>query len=163
MSTVIREYYTNGILKATGLILNGVREGKWLFYYESGQLQREVNYSKGIEDGAWKMWHENGNLYLDQFIENGHTKGIWREYYENGRIKEVGEYIDGEYWPNDFWSEEGTQLLKNGTGKKIERFGYSGLDVFEHFYENGKLVKEVKVSTAKFGSFRPSSGTDLSL
>ena len=130
----IKEYYSKNCLKAEGILKDGKKEGLWIYYY-----------TMGIENGIWRMWHENGNIYIEQNKNNGKTKGLWKEYYENGKIKEIGEYLEDEYMPKDFWDEEGNQLLKNGNGKKIEKFGYLGIDVFEHYIENGKLVKEVRI------------------
>jgi antitoxin component YwqK of YwqJK toxin-antitoxin module len=141
----VKEYYSENCIKAEGSVENGKKEGLWIFYYPDGKKNKEINYKVGIENGIWLMWHENGNLYIEQSKINGKTNGLWKEYYENGKIKEIGEYIEGVYTPKDFWDEEGNQLLKNGNGKKIEKFGADLIDVFEHYFENGKLVKEVRV------------------
>lgn len=138
-----------------GSITNGLREGKWHFFYDTGRICKEISFHKGVEDGQWKMWHENGNLYLVQCKENGSTVGVCSEYYENGQIKEVGEYINESYYPLDFWTEAGEQLLKRGTGKKIEKFGYLELDVVEQYYQEGRFVREEKVSSAKYNNFKP--------
>jgi antitoxin component YwqK of YwqJK toxin-antitoxin module len=150
-----KEYYDSGHLKAEGVNQNGLKDGKWIFFFESGIVCREIHYSRGIENGIWKMWHENGNLYIEQNKLDGKSVGYWKEYYESGAIKEIGEYINNEYLPIDFWDEGGNQLLKNGTGKKIEKFGSLGLDVYEHYYESGRLTKEVKISNAEYGRFIP--------
>ena len=141
----IKEYYSENCIKAEGWIENGKKEGLWIFYYPNGKKDKEINYKLGIENGIWLMWHENGNLFIEQSKVNGKTNGLWKEYYENGKIKEIGEYIEYSYFPKDFWDEEGNQLLKNGNGKKIEKFGADLIDVFEHYFENGKLVKEVRI------------------
>ena len=141
----VREYYSDNLLKEEGYLHNCLREGLWIFYYQNGKTKREVYYQAGVEHGAWLMWHENGNIYIDQHKINGVTTGVWKEYYEDGKLKEIGEYIDGKYFPKDFWNEEGIQILKNGNGKKIEKFGAGLIDVFEHYFENGKLIKEIRI------------------
>lgn len=141
----VKEYYTGNCVKAEGHIENGRREGLWIFYYQNGRKSKEINYKMGVENGNWLMWHENGNLYIEQVKINGKSNGIWKEYYENGKIKEIGEYVEDNYIPKDFWNETGEQLLTNGNGKKIEKFGADLVDVFEHYFENGKLIKEVRV------------------
>lgn len=140
-----KEYYSENCIKAEGFIKDGKKEGQWIYYYENGNKFKEINYRMGIENGIWRMWYENGNLYIEDTMDNGKSNGLWREYYENGKIKEIGEYIEDNYTPKDFWDEEGNQLLKNGNGKKIEKFGADLIDVFEHYFENGKLVKEVRI------------------
>jgi antitoxin component YwqK of YwqJK toxin-antitoxin module len=152
---IVKEYYDNGSLKAKGKKKNELKEGKWIFYFEDGKVFREIHFHNDIEEGEWKMWHANGALYLEQMKVHGESDGYWREYYEDGKIKEIGEYKSGEYIPIDFWDDGGTQLLKNGTGKKIEKFGYLELDIFEQYFENGKFIKEVKISSARYGGFTP--------
>jgi len=141
----IKEYYSENCIKAEGWLKDDKKEGLWLFYYPDGKKNREINYENGIENGIWRMWHENGNLYIEQNKINGKTKGLWKEYYENGKIKEIGEYLEDSYTPKDYWDEEGNQLLKNGTGKKIEKFGAGLIDIFEHYFEDGKFIKEIKL------------------
>ena len=152
---LIKEYYDNGNLKAEGTKQKGLKEGKWTYFFESGMKYREINFSNDIEHGEWKMWHKNGNLYLEQKKMLGESHGYWKEYYENGNIKEIGEYYNTEYFPSDFWDEEGNQLLINGTGKKIEKFGHLELDIYEQYYEKGKLINEIKISSANYSKFIP--------
>jgi len=158
---IVKEYYDNGSLKAQGIKKNGLKEGKWIFYFEGGKLFREIQFHNDIENGEWRMWHESGGLYLEQMKKNGKSDGYWQEYYENGNLKEKGEYKDGAYHPIDFWDQEGVQLLKNGTGKKIEKFGYSELDVYEQYFEEGRFIKEVKISSAQYGGFTQTGTNEI--
>jgi antitoxin component YwqK of YwqJK toxin-antitoxin module len=151
--SIVKEYYDNGALKAKGIRENGLKEGKWIFYFEDGEMLREIYFRNDVEDGEWKMWHKSGSLYIEQMKVLGKSEGYWKEYYENGNIKEIGEYKNGEYFPVDFWDEGGVQLLKKGTGKKIEKFGYLELDICEQYFEDGKFIKEVKISSAQYGGF----------
>jgi antitoxin component YwqK of YwqJK toxin-antitoxin module len=152
---IVKEYYGDGALKAKGLEIAGLKEGKWTFYYENGRVFREIHFQNGIENGEWKMWYENDELYISQLKKSGKTDGEWKEYYENGNIKEIGEYQNNEYFPIDFWDEFGNQLLRNGTGKKIEKFGPLESYVYEQYFENGKFVKEVKISGLDYRGFFP--------
>lgn len=42
----------------------------------------------------------------------------------------------------------------------IIRFGAYNLDVYEHYFENGNLVKEVKLSSFRFEGFIERKGSD---
>jgi len=150
---IFKEYYDNGLLKAKGLMKEGLKQGKWMFYFESGEVQMEINYKDDIQDGEFKRWYTNGNLAVESFYIGGRNDGCWKDYYETGNIKEIGEYQNGVYIPIEFWDEKGVQLLKDGTGKKIEKFGYLELDVFEQYFEKGKFIKEVKISSMGYGGF----------
>src|SRR6478736_2941582 len=105
--SIEKKFYTNGQLKEKGILRNGRRDGKWTYYSENGSLLREILYTDGIENGSWIMWHDNGNTYIQQNKKNGVSDGLWKEYYENGSIKEIGNYELGEYFPMDFWDEDG--------------------------------------------------------
>lgn len=147
------EYYDNGSIKGTGIASDGIKEGQWLFYHQSGKLWKKGSFQNGDEDSLWTIWHENGHIHLEYNMTKGVIAGISKEYYENGRIKQIAEYIDGEYFLIDFWDEKGNQTLKNGTGKKVEAFGNSGLDVYEQFFVDGKFIKEAKISSVNYGNF----------
>ena len=139
------QYYPNGVLKEKGAMFLGLKEGIWKCYFESGAIEKEIDYKNNIKNGIYYRWFENGNLAIEALYKNGNLIGMWKEYHENGQLKEVGKYVDSEYTPIDFWDEMGNQLLKNGTGKKIEKFDYLELDVFEHYFENGKFIKEIRL------------------
>lgn len=84
------------------------------------------------------------------------TKVQGVDYAEDGRLKEIGRYNNDEYSPIDFWDQEGKQLLKNGTGKKIEEYGSKTLvDIYEQYYDNGQFLKEVKVKGYTVLGFSP--------
>ena len=68
--------YRDGILKSQhfarpfkssqetkGKFKNGVRVGKWKYYYESGALRQVSSYSKtGQRSGKWTVYKENGDI-----------------------------------------------------------------------------------------------------
>ena len=71
-------------------------------------------------------------------------------------MKESGTNANGEYHPLEYWDEQGNQLMRDGTGKKIEVYGAMGLDIYEQYFENGKFIKEVKISEKySIGKFKP--------
>ncbi len=142
----IKEKYGFKEVIAIGELVNNKKQGRWKFYLGNGMLWREVEFKNGIENGSWKMWHEEtGKIYIDQYLIDGKSNGYWREYYENGQIKEEGGYMKGKYSPINFWDENGNQLMKEGTGIKIDRRGISGLAVYHWFYDRGKFVREEQI------------------
>jgi uncharacterized protein len=142
---LIYDYYNTGIIKSKGTVEKKMKEGTWMYYFENGMIEREVNYQNNIYDGPFKRWFKNGNLAIECVYMKGKLNGIWKEYYENGKLKETGEYINNEYKPKNFWNENGVQSLNNGTGKKMEKFGHNEIDIFEQYYKEGKLIKEIRV------------------
>jgi antitoxin component YwqK of YwqJK toxin-antitoxin module len=141
------EEFEDGVFIGKGLLENGQKEGTWHYFYDTGELKKEVDYVNGVEHGLYKLFGKDGTLLIYANQTNGELNGEWREYYEDGRLREIGQYNNNEYSPIDFWDEGGKQLLKHGTGKKIEIYGINSMvDVYEHYFEDGKFVKEIKIS-----------------
>ena len=88
-----QERYENGQIKSEGNLKDGIKDGKWVEYYESGKL-RSVGKYKAIRP----FIIENG--YIDWNIKEGSFESVktgkWVYYYENGQIKSEGKYKDGK-------------------------------------------------------------------
>jgi antitoxin component YwqK of YwqJK toxin-antitoxin module len=150
------EEFDNGCFAGKGFIESGKKIGVWSYYYETGELKQEIEYQNGVEDGKFKLYHENGLVAWQGDLIKGKHEGLWKEYYENGKIKEEVKYINDEGSYINFWDHDGNQLLKNGTGKKIEEYGSKTLvDIYEQYYDNGQFVKEVKVKGYTVLGFSP--------
>jgi antitoxin component YwqK of YwqJK toxin-antitoxin module len=139
------EFHDNGKIKSKGSIVNGLKEGMWLFYFESGKKEKEIYFKDDVEDGLFRRWYEDGTLAIESESKNGISEGIWREYYENGSLKEEALYKNGEYFIQNAWNDQGEQTLINGTGFKIAKFGHLQLDVFKQHFEDGIFLKEEKI------------------
>ena len=58
--------------KAGGYVQNGLKEGKWTYYFSKNKIHKIINY------------------------KNGKKNGLQKEFYENKNLKFVGKYIDGK-------------------------------------------------------------------
>ena len=56
--------------KEDGEIIEGKREGTWIFYYENGVLKFKGNYKQEKANGIWVHYSENGQLL---------SKGNWKD------------------------------------------------------------------------------------
>jgi antitoxin component YwqK of YwqJK toxin-antitoxin module len=63
------EYYTNGNRAYEGKIVNGLREGKWDWYYENGVTRLEENYSNGKLTGKKIAWDESGKIVFEGEVQ----------------------------------------------------------------------------------------------
>lgn len=124
-------------------------------YFENGQLEFEYEILNGVKNGKFIRYFENGEIEIVGNFLNGKENGIWTEYYENGQIAETGEYINNEYCVYNFWSERGEQLLINGTGKTIRKYGAKLGDVYEQYFLNGKYTGEKKIEGVSYMMFKP--------
>jgi antitoxin component YwqK of YwqJK toxin-antitoxin module len=155
------EEFEEGVLIGRGFLEEGKKQGTWCYFYETGELKQEIEYVTGIEHGAYKFFGKDGTLLISATQVNGGFDGDWSEYYDNGQLKEVGKYNSNWYSPIDFWDREGNQLLKNGTGKKIEEYGANALtDIYEQYYYEGQFIKEVKVKGYTYLGFTPNEKND---
>jgi len=93
------EYYKNGCAKTTGYYNNGLKEGKWLFYYDNCNKERSLVYNKGKINGLDSIWYKNGILkevfdyqnamLIDTgyvFNNNGHLKTMY--FFKNGQLSD---------------------------------------------------------------------------
>jgi len=151
-----QEEFEDGLFTGRGFLEDEQKQGVWYYYYDTGELKQEIEYVNGIEHGTYKFFGKDGTLLICATNANGQLEGEWREYYEDGQLKEVGKYNNNEYSPMDFWDHQGNQLLKNGTGKKIEEYGANALvDIYEQYYNDGRFVKEVKTEGYTYLGFTP--------
>ena len=73
-------------LNARGLVRNGMKEGRWEFFYANGQLRMEAVYNGGVENGAYNSFRENGIPFFRGFYINGKRANIWEFYDEAGNL-----------------------------------------------------------------------------
>ena len=96
-------------------VINGIKHGKSLVWYENGQLQYETDYKNGQIDGKSRAWYENGQLSYETDYKNGKIDGkslVWRE---NGQLTYEKDYTngqkDGKYLG---WYDNGQGWHENG-------------------------------------------------
>lgn len=131
MKQVERTFFPSGKVELEYCTLDGVKHGTYTRYYENGQIAIESNYVRGLRHGDWKAW------------------------YENGQLEEIGRYVSGKYHVSDFWAEDGKQLLRDGTGMAIRKYGATLGDVYEQYFENGEFKGEKKIAGVAYGIFTP--------
>lgn len=148
-------YFDNGNIQHISYWTSKLKNGTLQEFYENGQLNIERNYKDGIKEGFGKVFYNNGNLHSEHCYQNGKDIGQYKEWYENGQLSEEGEFINGDYFLINFWTEEGEQILKDGTGKAIRKYGATGGDIYEQLFDKGKMTSEKKVAGVKYGQFIP--------
>ncbi len=149
LSGELKTYYPNKKVKEIIPLANGTLSGTFKSYYENGQLKDEIYYKDGEQTGIKTEYYENGNMKFSitdsqkpkgnlhsHFYENGNLKstevylsehdrdGKWIEYYPNGQKKSETEFINKEFLVQNCWKEDGTQILKDGTGLYITENTY---------------------------------------
>lgn len=129
--------------------INSNFSGDFKTFYDYDRIKEIIPFSKGVVNGIFKSYFENGNLKDEIFYYNGEQTGETIEYYENGNRKSSvlnskmnDDIIHSKYFQNgnlqstiiqtskdhrkiqSCWREDGTQILKDGTGLYIYENSY---------------------------------------
>jgi antitoxin component YwqK of YwqJK toxin-antitoxin module len=119
-TSIVREFFSNGKVKAEisvkdnkrhgitknysnkGRLLsvvnyaNGRKEGKATNYYSSGKVHSTMVFKNGLKEGEAVWYYENGNPYsVNQFVGNK-LNGIQKKYYRSGNLQSEIPYKDGQ-------------------------------------------------------------------
>ncbi|MGZ3776039.1 MAG: toxin-antitoxin system YwqK family antitoxin [Mucilaginibacter sp.] len=152
----IRMFFSNGHLKAYGIVSNHTYGNKWKSfflngglrylrdsktdtgwatrYYENGKV-KDSDYNEGGKIFHIKHWYSIGQLERTIEFKNGGYNGLQKEYYLNGRLQATGNMIDGiSNGKETFWYEDG----------KLHAIGYRKNGVVDGgpqivYFENGKI------------------------
>lgn len=91
-SKIIRQYYSDHSLRCEGTVVNGLREGHWVFYFPDGNKQAECTYVSGSEDGPYRVYRENGAPYYIGQYTMGVRSGLWEVYDQDGNLVTTQDY-----------------------------------------------------------------------
>ena len=70
-------------------------DGKWTAH-ENGQRHYEGTYKDGVKNGKFIYWYTNGNQQHDGTLKDGKVDGKWTEWYTNGEKRSDVTYKDGK-------------------------------------------------------------------
>ena len=136
-------------------------------YYANGELKEEYSMRKGEFIGKYKALYSNGKPQAIGEFSEGQMDGIWQYFYQNGKRQSIQKYSDGKVVNINYWDENGSQLVIEGTGiakmyypsgqiqsimsyrncvfdGKCETWFSNGIKATETFYERGKPIGEWK-------------------
>lgn len=86
------QYYSQMSLRSRGEMIDGQREGPWVFYFPNGKVQVEATFVGGREDGNYRVYRDNGvPIYIGTY-RNGARTGTWEVYDEEGNLVEKKKY-----------------------------------------------------------------------
>ena len=134
-----------------GVILNGLKQGKFRHWHENGQLKIEGIYKNGIEEGLFRGWYENGQLEEEVNFKNGKLNGLARDWYENGELEKEVMYDNGiENGIEKSWYENGQlayeiNRIQIYSGEEYPMKGLHGIN--RAWHRNGKLMYEINWGT----------------
>lgn len=110
-------HFANGNISATGVYVNGTRNGNYVRYYPNGKKSEESTYLYGHLEGKVIEYYENGNIKRECSFKNDNKEGTEKLYDEKGNlIKEM-------QWTED--EQNGPEIhYKNGKAIKTIHFQF---------------------------------------
>ena len=80
-------FITTGFERSEGRYKSGERHGRWKnFSVKDKKLTFEGSYVDGLPNGRHVYYQENGKILEEGFYTMGRLNGIWKKYDENGQI-----------------------------------------------------------------------------
>ena len=115
--------------RATGIYINGEKDGEWRYYsnenllkletykdnllngsavifYNNNQIEKSMNYEDGVLNGPFKEYDNHGNILFEGSYEKGLLNGKAREYFiytDGGSSYSEGYYVNDE--KQGLWKE----------------------------------------------------------
>ncbi len=113
---------STGKKKMEGQYKNGLKNGKWTYWYGNGQKHSLFIYKNGKSHGKWTKWYENGKKKGEETYKDGKRDGKYTRWYENGQKEEEATIKDcNPDGPFASWYENG-QKEKEGIYKGVDRW-----------------------------------------
>ena len=120
-----------------GNLLNGEKEGKWVYYHQkSDSIMMVETYKNDSLYGFQKTYFTNGKLAEKTNYVNGQKDGKSFIYADNGQVTKDLNYKDGElHGPAIYYTPKGEKLMEGQytEGSKTGTWKY---------FSDGKLEKE---------------------
>lgn len=123
VSGTFKSYYENGQIQFEIQYRNGELTGTRIEYYENGNKKFSITKSESSKGNLYSHYYENGNLRSTEiYISKYDRDGKWIQYYSNGQMRSEAEFIKKKFFIQNCWKEDGTQIMKSGTGLYINEY-----------------------------------------
>lgn len=128
-------YSAEGLKTSEGFFnKEGLKEGKFVSYYNSGAVSEESNWKNGIQDGPQTTYYSNGKIKSTTNYKDGDEDGYINEFYPNGNLNAEGWKIEGK--------KQQTFIYYNRAGDLYSKEYYLNdeLDGYSEYYEPGNKL-----------------------
>ena len=90
-------YFSSKKMESKGITVNGLKEGKWVWYYETGQIRAVGSYKSDKEVGEWKWFHTNGIIWATgSYVgyKASHLHGrLWVRFPPRKTMRSIGSPV----------------------------------------------------------------------
>jgi antitoxin component YwqK of YwqJK toxin-antitoxin module len=125
-----------------GKVIDKLFTGEWKYYHQASKIVMILeNYKNGKLEGLRSVYYPSGNIAEEISYQNNIKNGLYKSFSENGIILEQSIYKNNEYNGFATFKDAKDSIVSMGlflNGKK------SGI---WEFFDNGKLVKVINMST----------------
>jgi antitoxin component YwqK of YwqJK toxin-antitoxin module len=145
--------YATGCIQVIRSHIQGIRNGQWLYYYDTVQtLAWEMNYFAGEQHGKTIRFMKNGDTVLYENYKNGLQHGVQKTYFFKNVLQKQINYKDGYL--------DGAYMIYNEKSVVIQNLNYvSGKKDGEqkYFYDDGVVLRtenwKLDVKEGEFKTF----------
>lgn len=85
----------SGPFVSEATFIDGQLHGAWTIKNQTGRSIVAWNFDNGVRDGKWTWWYPNGEKRLEATFHDGKLDGDVLEYNQDGRQAAKDTYIDG--------------------------------------------------------------------
>lgn len=136
---VALNYFEDGSLAVKGYFSEDKRDKKWYFYDENTKkLSAIENYKLGDLEGEQFYYYPDGKLKLKGSYKDNVRTGFWQMYDEDGKLTVQNIFLDGEKVISVALFQSNGNILCSGLTKDGLREG-----MWQYFDEDGKLLYDV--------------------
>jgi len=89
-------YYESGNIEIKGQTDKNKNIGIWHYYYESGQIESEGEFVDNLPEGQWKWYYRSGNLREQGSFKGGKRIGLWKVFDVSGNMIEEKEFFESD-------------------------------------------------------------------
>ena len=137
-------YYEGEKIIGKGKYKNDLKIGTWYYYYRDGTLEQKGKFSKGKYTGKWVWYYNDKSVHREEYYRRGKEDGEFIEYDVEGKILTKGDYVNGLRDGKWFYqvgdhTEEGQYSDGEKEGEWIHYYDNKQV-YFTGSYKNGKPV-----------------------
>lgn len=94
--TLYQKFFPSGKVEYEGKIDNNKKQGRWVSYYEDGTICRINNYTDGLRNGKFIWYFTNGNKQRELDLVNDVWHGEDKYWNKDGTLNSITKYVNGE-------------------------------------------------------------------
>jgi antitoxin component YwqK of YwqJK toxin-antitoxin module len=118
----------------------GMKEGLFVFYYDSGIIYKTINYTNNKKNGECNEYSKNGTLYKTYNYKDDKLHGLHTTYYKSGNINKEIIYQNGKKTSELIYYDNINKIIQ-----KIKPYNNNKIDGdVTYFDKNGNFESKIK-------------------